>query len=45
MLVQERTKLDELTKSLLERESLDQDEIKVIFGDRPARVRGAKSAP
>lgn len=44
MLVQERAKLDELTKALLEKESLDQDEIKAIFGDRPARVRGGKSA-
>lgn len=44
MLVQERAKLDELTKALLEKESLDQDEIKAIFGDRPPRVRGGKSA-
>jgi len=37
MLVLERTKLDELTKALLEKESLEQDEIKAIFGDRPKK--------
>jgi len=37
MLVLERAKLDELTKALLEKESLEQDEIKAIFGDRPKK--------
>lgn len=37
MLVQERAKLDDLTKALLEKESLEQEEIKEIFGERPKK--------